>query len=216
MGRQHEFTEIINFECYSDIVLRCLNQLNQPENDMSKPDYHAGYLGIITGSMISGKTEELIRRLKQSVRDRQIIIVFRSNMDTRAQEKRISSHDNNSMKSIGIDCSVDILNYVEEAQVIGIDEGQFFDNELPGICSLLANMGKHVIVAGLDMDFRGKAFGPMPELMALAEEVTKLHAICNRCDNPAQFSHRKIPETETVMVGAADLYEPICRSCFTN
>jgi thymidine kinase len=165
--------------------------------------------------MFSGKTEELIRRLRRAAIARQRIAIFKPRIDNRYSATEIVSHDNQKIQSVAIDKAEDILKHALEAQVVGVDEAQFFDPSLVKTCQTLANMGKRVIVAGLDQDYRAKPFGPIPQLLAVAEYITKTHAICVICGNPANYTYRKTAEKDTVIVGAADIYEARCRNCFT-
>lgn len=164
--------------------------------------------------MFSGKTEELIRRLKRARFARQRVEIYKPSIDTRYSEEDVVSHDHNTMTSTPVDSSAGLLLLADAAEVVGIDEAQFFDEGLPAVCNELANRGKRVIVAGLDMDFRGVPFGPMPALCAIADEVTKVHAICVRCGNLAYVSHRKVAGERRVMLGEQMEYEPLCRHCF--
>ena len=166
--------------------------------------------------MFSGKTEELIRRLNRTRYANQSFEVFNSKIDTRFGKNRIQSHDETSITSMAATSAIDILKKTSFPEVIGIDEGQFFDKELPEVCKSLADKGIRVIVAGLDMDFMGKPFGSMPALMAIAESITKLHAICLQCGNPAIYSHRKKNVISQVLVGASEMYEPLCRKCYNE
>lgn len=173
-----------------------------------------GHIEVICGSMFSGKTEELIRRLKRAQFARQNVEIYKPTIDTRYSENNVVSHDANSIKSMPVDAPDSILLLASDAEVVGIDEAQFFDETLVSVCQQLSDAGKRVIVAGLDMDFLGKPFGPMPALMAIAEDVTKVHAICVKCGNLAQFSHRIVKGEKQVMLGEKDEYEPLCRDCF--
>ena len=173
-----------------------------------------GHIEVICGSMFSGKTEELIRRLKRAQFARQNVEIYKPTIDTRYSESNVVSHDANSIKSMPVDAPDSILLLASDAEVVGIDEAQFFDETLVSVCQQLSDAGKRVIVAGLDMDFLGKPFGPMPALMAIAEDVTKVHAICVKCGNLAQFSHRIVKGEKQVMLGEKDEYEPLCRDCF--
>jgi len=175
-----------------------------------------GRIEVICGSMFSGKTEELIRRLKRAKIARQRTEIYKPSIDTRYSEEDVVSHDAHSISSTPVDSARSILLLASEAQVVGIDEAQFFDDSLVEVCSTLANQGKRVIVAGLDMDFQGLPFGPMPALMAIAEEVTKVHAICVRCGNLAYISHRKIADQHRVLLGEQSEYEPLCRRCYNE
>ena len=172
-----------------------------------------GWIEVITGCMFSGKTEELIRRLRRAQIAKQKVKIFKPKIDSRYSEKSIVSHNEQSLPSILIEDVIEILSYADDAQVIGIDEAQFFNEGIVHICNLLASKGKRVIVAGLDQDYTGKPFEPMPQLLAIAEYITKEHAICVVCGNPADKTQRKIAESERVIVGAADIYEARCRKC---
>jgi thymidine kinase len=173
-----------------------------------------GWIEVICGSMFSGKTEELIRRLKRAYIARQRVEIFKPTFDTRYHVENIVSHNNNFIKSIPVRKSTDILELSQQCEVIGIDEAQFFDAQLIEVVSQLANSGKRVIVAGLDMDYTGKPFGPMPELLAMAEYITKVHAICVKCGDVANFSYRLTQESETFLLGEGQTYEARCRKCF--
>lgn len=173
-----------------------------------------GRIEVICGSMFSGKTEELIRRLKRAKFARQRVEIFKPAIDVRYSEGDVVSHDSNSISSTPVDSSGSILLFTSEIDVVGIDEAQFFDNGLIDICNELANNGVRVIIAGLDMDFRGNPFGPMPQLCAIADEVTKVHAICVKCGQLAAFSHRKVKNDKQVMLGETSEYEPLCRTCY--
>ena len=175
-----------------------------------------GWIEVICGSMFSGKTEELIRRLKRVKFANLKVEIFKPAIDTRYDELNIVSHDTNAIHSTPVDNSQKILLMAQEADVIGIDEAQFFDDGLPEVCDILAYRGIRVIVAGLDMDFTGKPFGQMPFVLAKADYVTKLHAICVKCGNIANYSYRKIPDDDQVMLGAMDAYEPRCRVCYNE
>ena len=173
-----------------------------------------GFVEVICGSMFSGKTEELIRRLKRAKIAGQKIMIFKPKIDVRYAEEKVVSHDNNSIPCTPVPSSGNILLLSEEAQIIAIDEAQFFDDELTQVCRQLAKQGKRVIVAGLDMDYTGKPFGPIPNLMAIADHVTKVHAVCMSCGNPALYSHRKTNDNSLVQLGEKEQYEPLCRACF--
>ncbi len=173
-----------------------------------------GWIEVICGSMFSGKTEELIRRLKRVKFANLKAEIFKPAIDVRYDEIKIISHDTNEIQSTPIDNSQKILLMAKDVDVIGIDEAQFFDDELPNVCDQLAYNCVRVIVAGLDMDFTGKPFGQMPFILAKADYVTKLHAICVKCGNIANYSYRKIPNEDQVMLGATDAYEPRCRICY--
>ena len=173
-----------------------------------------GWIEVVCGSMFSGKTEELIRRLNRARIARQKVEIFKPAVDTRYDEEDVVSHDANAVKSNPVQNASQILFYAEDFEVVGIDEAQFFSDELVSVCNELANRGKRVIVAGLDMDFTGKPFGPIPQLMAIAEYVTKVHAICIRCGNLANNSHRTTQDVKLVLLGETVAYEPLCRKCF--
>ena len=173
-----------------------------------------GWIEVICGSMFSGKTEELIRRLKRVRIANLKVEIFKPAIDVRYDELKIVSHDTNAIQSTPIDNSQKILLFAQGVDVIGIDEAQFFDAELPRVCDELAYRGMRVIVAGLDMAYLGNPFGQMPYIMAKADYVTKLHAICVKCGHIANYSYRKIPNDDQVMLGATDVYEPRCRVCY--
>lgn len=173
-----------------------------------------GRIEVICGSMFSGKTEELIRRLKRAKFARQRVEIFKPALDTRYSEEEVVSHDSNHILSTPISSSASILLLATDVDVVGIDEAQFFDEELPAVCNELARRGTRVIVAGLDMDYRCKPFGPMPALMAVADSVTKVHAICVRCGNLAYVSHRTVKNDKLVLLGEKMEYEPLCRECY--
>jgi len=175
-----------------------------------------GWIEVICGSMFSGKTEELIRRLKRASIARQKVEIFKPLLDKRYAEDQVVSHDANAIPSTAVENASQILLMVGDADVVAIDEAQFFGDELPGVCRILADKGIRVIVAGLDMDFRGKPFGPMPQLLSAAEYITKVHAICMRCGQLAHYSHRIVPAKELVMLGEKESYEPLCRRCFNK
>ncbi|HPT14816.1 MAG TPA: thymidine kinase [Bacteroidales bacterium] len=175
-----------------------------------------GWIEVICGSMFSGKTEELIRRINRARIARQRVEIFKPAIDKRYDEVNVVSHDASSVQSIPLSTSSQLLMYIDNTDVVGIDEAQFFDQELPEICNRLAGMGIRVIVAGLDMDYLGKPFGPIPALMATAEYVTKVHAICMRCGDLAHYSHRTVSSDKLVVLGEKESYEPLCRKCFTE
>jgi len=175
-----------------------------------------GSIEVITGSMFSGKTEELIRRLRRAQFAGLRVEIFKPSLDNRYSENRVVSHDDKSIVSTPVDNPSAILLLATEVDVIGIDEAQFFDNSIVDVCNQLADDGIRILVAGLDMDFSGKPFGPIPALLAIAEYVTKVHAICMRCGNLAQYSFRKSEEAKVVLLGKKDLYEPLCRNCYNE
>jgi thymidine kinase len=173
-----------------------------------------GSIEVITGSMFSGKTEELIRRLRRAQFAGLKVEIFKPSLDKRYSETRVVSHDDKSIISTPVDNPSAILLMSGDVDVAGIDEAQFFDSSIVEVCNNLADDGIRVLVAGLDMDFMGKPFGPMPALLAIAEYVTKVHAICMRCGNLAQYSFRKSEEAQIVLLGEKNLYEPLCRNCY--
>ncbi len=173
-----------------------------------------GSIEVIAGSMFSGKTEELIRRLRRAMFAGLRVEIFKPSIDTRYSEDRVVSHDEKSITSTPVENASSILLLASGVEVVGIDEAQFFDGSLVEVCTRLADAGTRVIVAGLDMDFAGNPFGPMPALMAVAEYISKVHAICVRCGNLANYSYRKVKDDKIVMLGEKDIYEPICRSCY--
>jgi len=174
----------------------------------------SGWIEVVCGCMFSGKTEELIRRLKRAKIAEMKVEVFKPRIDTRYDEKSIVSHDTSSLLAVPVDHSSKILKISEDTKVVGIDEAQFFDPDLPNVCQELALRGIRVIVAGLDMDYRGVPFGPMPNLLAIAEYVTKVHAICMHCGNLATHSYRLAEGDAVVLLGEKEQYEPRCRSCY--
>lgn len=175
-----------------------------------------GSIEVITGSMFSGKTEELIRRLRRAQFAGLKVEIFKPSTDKRFSESKIVSHDENSIVSTPVDNPSSILLLAGDVRVVGIDEAQFFDDTIVDVCNKLADNSIRVVVAGLDMDFKGNPFGPMPELLAIADYITKLHAICMRCGNLAQYSFRKSEEEQVVLIGEKDKYEPLCRECFNK
>jgi thymidine kinase len=175
-----------------------------------------GSIELITGSMFSGKTEELIRRLRRAQFAGLKVEIFKPSLDKRYSENRVVSHDDKSIISYPVDNAAAILLLAGNVDVIGIDEAQFFDESIVDVCNTLADNGIRLVVAGLDMDFMGKPFGPMPALMAIAEFVTKVHAICMRCGNLAHFSFRKSEDEQVVLLGEKNLYEPLCRNCYNS
>ena len=173
-----------------------------------------GWIEIIAGSMFSGKTEELIRRLKRARFANLKVEIFKPVVDTRYSEREVVSHDANIILSTPVQTASNILLLVNDVDVVGIDEAQFFDKGLVSVCNSLADKGIRVIVAGLDMDYKGRPFGPIPALFSIAEYITKVHAICMRCGNLAHYSYRKTDIDKLVVLGAKDNYEPLCRSCY--
>lgn len=176
--------------------------------------HRRGRIEVICGSMFSGKTEELIRRLKRATFAHQRVEIFKPALDTRYSDQEVVSHDSNAIASTPIESSGSILLFSSEIDVVGIDEAQFFDDGLVEVCNELANRGVRVIVAGLDMDFKGIPFGPMPALCAIADEVSKVHAICVKCGQLAYLSHRTIKNEKRVLLGEKMEYEPLCRNCY--
>lgn len=173
-----------------------------------------GWIEVICGSMFSGKTEELIRRLKRAQFARQKVEIFKPTVDVRYNEEMVVSHDANEIRSTPVPAAANIPILADGCDVVGIDEAQFFDDEIVRVCNDLANKGVRVIVAGLDMDFKGNPFGPMPNLMATAEYVTKVHAVCTRTGNLAQYSYRKAKSDSLVLLGEVDEYEPLSRAAY--
>lgn len=184
------------------------------EDIFKRKTEHGGSIEVVCGSMFSGKTEELLRRINRVRIAKLSFKVFKPKQDVRYDEKAVVSHNSNQIDSIPVKKSADILRLVGHAQVVGIDEAQFFDDKLPEVCNVLANKGIRVIIAGLDMDFKGRPFGPMPALMAIAESVTKVHAVCVRCGNPALYSYRLVPSKNKILLGEKESYEPRCRICY--
>ena len=175
-----------------------------------------GWIEVICGSMFSGKTEELLRRLKRARFANQHVLIFKPQTDVRYSDKKVVSHDANEIMSTPVENATDILSKVNHADVVAIDEAQFFDDDIIAVCNQLANNGIRVIVAGLDMDFKGKPFGPMPNLMAVAEFVTKVHAICTKTGNLAHFSHRTSENDDLVLLGERTEYEALSRAAFNK
>lgn len=173
-----------------------------------------GWIEVICGSMFSGKTEELIRRLKRAQFAKQRIEIFKPSIDNRYEDELVTSHDQNKIRSTPVPAAANIPILASDCDVVGIDEAQFFDSEIVQVCNDLANQGIRVIVAGLDMDFKGNPFGPMPSLMATAEYVTKVHAVCTQTGNLAQYSHRISQEDGLVVLGEREVYEPLSRAAF--
>jgi len=174
-----------------------------------------GWIEVICGSMFSGKSEELIRRLRRAQIARQRVQIFKPRIDTRYAEDQIVSHSEQKIASQVVSSSKEIMDFIDiRTEVIGIDEAQFFDKDIVDVCNRLADMGKRVIVAGLDQDYMGRPFEPMPQLLSIAEYITKTLAICVRCGNPANRTQRLIQSDEVVVVGAAEIYEARCRRCF--
>lgn len=175
-----------------------------------------GWVEVITGSMFSGKTEELIRRLKRARIAKQKVEIFKPRIEVRYSVEEVVSHDENVIHSTPVDSSANIRLLASGVEVVGIDEAQFFDEGLIDVCNQLADSGIRVIVAGLDMDYKGIPFGPMPGLMAIAEYVTKVHAICVRCGNLASYTHRLSEDDKLIVLGETDIYEPLCRICYAK
>ena len=176
--------------------------------------HRPGRIEVVCGSMFSGKTEELIRRMRRAKFARQKVEIFKPAIDVRYSEEDVVSHDQKHIQSTPIDSSASILLLASDIDVVGIDEAQFFDMGIVDVCNELANRGVRVIVAGLDMDFKGVPFGPMPALCAIADDVTKVHAICVNCGNLAYVSHRKVDSDQRVLLGETTEYEPLCRECY--
>ncbi len=175
-----------------------------------------GTIEVITGSMFSGKTEELIRRLRRAQFAGLKVEIFKPSLDKRYSEDRVVSHDDKSIVSTPVDNASSILLLAGEVDVVGIDEAQFFDSSIVEVCNKLADNGVRIVIAGLDMDFMGNPFGPIPALLSIAEFITKVHAICMRCGSLAQFSFRKSEEEQVVVLGEKDKYEPLCRECYNK
>ncbi|MDX1684488.1 MAG: thymidine kinase [Saprospiraceae bacterium] len=174
----------------------------------------SGWIEVICGSMFSGKTEELLRRVRRARIANQKVVIFKPSKDSRYELDSVVSHDENFMESTSVGRSSQILEIDPDVRVVGIDEAQFFDEQLPMVCEKLAVRGVRVICAGLDMDFKGRPFGPMPHLLSIAEYITKVHAICPHCGNLATHSYRLTEEEDTIVVGEKDKYEPRCRLCY--
>ena len=183
-------------------------------NNIYGENHRPGRIEVVCGSMFSGKTEELIRRLRRAKFAKQRVEIFKPAIDVRYSEEDVVSHDQNHILSTPIESSASILLLSSDIDVIGIDEAQVFDAGLPDVCNELANRGIRVIIAGLDMDYKGVPFGPMPALCAIADEVTKVHAICVRCGALAYVSHRKVDNDRRVLLGETQEYEPLCRECY--
>ncbi len=184
------------------------------EEVFKRKNEYGGSIEVICGSMFSGKTEELIRRLKRAQIAKLSVEIFKPKTDTRYDETDIVSHNANTIHSTPVESASAILLLGSNAQIVGIDEAQFFDAELPEVCNKLANKGIRVIVAGLDMDYTGKPFGPLPAIMAMAESVTKVHAVCVICGKPALYSYRLIENDTKILLGEKESYEPRCRTCY--
>ena len=195
---------------YIFVRKNCVYMTNNLEGEVHRP----GRIEVVCGSMFSGKTEELIRRLKRAKFARQRVEIFKPSIDTRYSDEEVVSHDQNAILSTPIDSSSSILLLASDIDVVGIDEAQFLDEGLVQVCNELANRGIRVIVAGLDMDFRGVPFGPIPALCAIADEVTKVHAICIKCGSLAYVSHRLVQSDKRVLLGETQEYEPLCRECY--
>jgi thymidine kinase len=180
------------------------------------PVHQTGWVEVIAGAMFSGKTEELIRRLNRALIAKQNVEIFKPVIDARYHDTYVVSHDKTQIRSTPVHFSQDIILLAGNSDVVGIDEAQFFDEHLVDVVTLLADQGKRVIIAGLDMDYTGKPFGPMPALMAVAEFVTKVHPICINCGGIAVYSHRLTEEKDTVVVGEKETYEPLCRKCYNE
>jgi len=173
-----------------------------------------GWVEVICGSMFSGKTEELIRRIRRAEFANQALLLFKPKIDNRFSEQNVISHKGSSFEALIVEHPKEILSTWKNQKVVAIDEAQFFDDSIIQVCNELANKGVRVIIAGLDMDYQGKPFGPMPQLMSIAEYVTKVHAICVSCGNLAHYSQRTVQQTEQVLVGAIEKYRPLCRTCY--
>lgn len=183
-------------------------------NNLVGETHRPGRIEVVCGSMFSGKTEELIRRMKRAKFARQRVEIFKPSLDTRYSDVDVVSHDRHSIPSTPVDSAEAIARLSDDIDVVGIDEAQFLDDALVDVCNGLANRGVRVIVAGLDMDFQGKPFGPIPALCAIADEVTKVHAICVKCGALAYISHRLVANDKRVLLGEQAEYEPLCRECY--
>ncbi|MFK7049211.1 thymidine kinase [Flavobacterium columnare] len=180
------------------------------------PKEQFGWIEVICGSMFSGKTEELIRRLRRAQFAKQKVEIFKPSVDTRYDEEKVVSHNKNEIRSTPVPAAANIRILAQGCDVVGIDEAQFFDEEIVSVCNDLANTGVRVIIAGLDMDFKGNPFGPMPALMATAEYITKVHAVCTKTGNLAHYSHRKTANDNLVLLGEKEEYEPLSRAAYFN
>jgi thymidine kinase len=185
------------------------------ENTTGSSSGH-GWIEVITGSMFSGKTEELIRRLRRARFAKQKVEIFKPRIEVRYSVEEVVSHDENPIHSTPVDSSANILLLASGVEVVGIDEAQFFDDGLAEVCNTLANNGVRVIIAGLDMDYKGVPFGPIPALMSIAEYVSKVHAICVKCGNLANYTHRMSEDDKLIVLGETDIYEPLCRVCYAK
>ena len=193
---------------------RICNFASNMNNNINGEPHRPGRIEVICGSMFSGKTEELIRRLRRAKFAKQKVEIFKPAIDVRYSEEDVVSHDQNHIPSTPLDSSASILLLSSDIDVVGIDEAQFFDMGLVDVCNELANRGIRVIIAGLDMDYKGAPFGPMPALCAIADDVTKVHAICVKCGNLAYVSHRLVDNDRRVLLGETQEYEPLCRECY--
>ena len=198
---------------FANIKSICNFARNMTEN-LTGEAHRPGRIEVLCGSMFSGKTEELIRRMRRAQFARQKVEIFKPAIDVRYSEEDVVSHDQKHIQSTPIDSSASILLLASDIDVVGIDEAQFFDMGIVDVCNELANRGVRVIVAGLDMDFKGVPFGPMPMLCAIADDVTKVHAICVKCGSLAYVSHRKVESDQRVLLGETTEYEPLCRECY--
>jgi thymidine kinase len=186
----------------------------EPNHNSKNTQPRTGWIEVVCGSMFSGKTEELIRRLNRAKIARQKVEIFKPAIDKRYHDEDIVSHNENSIRSTPVHSAEEILLFAGDCDVVGIDEAQFLDSNLVEVCNKLASHGKRVIVAGLDMDFAGKPFGPMPLLLSIAEYVTKVHAVCVVCGEVAQYSYRKVTSQDKILLGETDSYEARCRRCY--
>lgn len=202
------------FAIFKTYLYFCTKIIKKMTENPSGEHRLRGRIEVVCGSMFSGKTEELIRRLRRAQFARQRVEIFKPAIDTRFSQEDVVSHDQNHILSTPIDSSASILLLSSDIDVVGIDEAQFLDNGLIEVCNELANRGVRVIVAGLDMDYRGVPFGPMPALCAIADDVTKVHAICVKCGSLAYLSHRTVADERRVLLGEAQEYEPLCRICY--
>ena len=195
-------------------VSKTILKVHLMTTNLSGEAHRPGRIEVVCGSMFSGKTEELIRRMKRAKFAKQKVEIFKPSIDTRYSEQDVVSHDQNAIPSTPIDSSASILLLASDIDVVGIDEAQFLDMGLVDVCNELANRGVRVIIAGLDMDYKGVPFGPIPALCAVADDVTKVHAICVKCGNLAYLSHRLVQNDRRVLLGETSEYEPLCRECY--
>ncbi|GAD06958.1 Thymidine kinase [Porphyromonas crevioricanis] len=207
-----EETSLFVYLCGASIFPKFMDQTEIESN--CADSCRRGSIEVICGSMFSGKTEELLRRLRRAGIAKQRVEIFKPSIDTRYDDVEVVSHDRNSIASTPVDNSANILLLASDVDVVGIDEAQFFDEQLPDVVSALADSGVRVVIAGLDMDFMRRPFGPMPHLLSIADSVSKVHAICVDCGHPASYSYRLVEGSEQVMLGELGEYRPLCRKCY--